>query len=168
MKALMLLCSLVTVIPAAQWQAKVVGVKNANALEILRDGKVYDVKLYGVDCLAKTENLGKAARRFSYQAFMTDVNVEIISTESNGSLVAKVTLADGKNLSAELIKNGLAWWDKRSTPEEKAFAAIEKDARAAFMGIWADYDDDGNDRGKEILAKRELADKGAEVLTANN
>jgi micrococcal nuclease len=169
MKTLMLLCSLFSFIPAAEWQAQVVGVKNGNSLEILRDGKVYGVKLYGVACLPKNETLGKAARSFSARVFMADVSLEITGTESDGGLIAKVKLADGKNLSAELVRSGLAWWDKQNSPEEKELAKIEKDARDAYVGVWASPDDDGTDWGKEIIAQRESGDKGASgVLTAAN
>lgn len=168
MKTLMLLCSLFSFIPAAEWKAQVVGVKGGAALEILRDGKIYEVKVYGVSCLAKDETLGKAARKFSAQAFMTEVSVDIVSAEANGAFIAKVKLADGRNLSAELIKTGLAWWDKHGSPEEKELAKMEKDARDAFVGVWASPEDDGTDYGKEILAQRENADKGSADLTARN
>ncbi len=170
MKALLLLCSLVTVIPAANLKGKVVGVKGGSSVEILTEGKVFDVKLFGIDCPAKNFAQGRAARHFvADQSFMNDVQLEITGTESDGRVIGKVILADGKNLGNELVKQGLAWWDKQSTPEEAGLAKIEKQAREALMGIWAGNieDDDENDWGKEVLAKREQADKnGSTLLTA--
>src|SRR5438045_3561810 len=109
MKALMLLCSLVTVVPSAldaaqsEWQAKIVGVKGGNALEVLREGKVYDVKLYGIACLGKGQALGKEARRFTAKAFMADVSLDVTGTTADGTLIGKVT-CEGKDLSLELVK----------------------------------------------------------------
>ena len=173
MKALLLLASLVTVIPAASLKGKVVGVKGGNAIEILSEGKVIGVKIYGIDCPSKTYAAGKTARHFvADQAFMNDVSLEIIGAETDGTLIGKVILADGKNLGIELLKSGMAWWDKPSSPDEADLAKVEKQARDAYLGIWAGTadDDDGDDWGKEVLAKREQAapaDKGnATLLTA--
>lgn len=170
MKALMLLASLVTVIPAANLKGKVVGVKGGNSIEILSEGKVIGVKIYGIDCPARTNATGKAARHFvADQAFMNDVSLEITGSEADGGIIGKVILADGKNLGMELLKNGMAWWDKQSTPEEVGLAKLEQQARDAFMGIWAGAteDEEDNDWGKEVLAQRELAEKGdSRLLTA--
>ena len=95
MKALLLLISLYTFIPAANLK----GIKGIK---------------------------GKVARHFvADKAFMSDVELEIISVESDGILIGKVVLQDGKNLGVEMLKGGLAWWDKRATPGEKALAKVE-------------------------------------------
>jgi hypothetical protein len=81
MKPLMLLCSLISVIPAAELSGKVVGVKSGNAIE-----------------------------------------VDITGTESDGTLIGAITLPNGTNLGAELIKGGLrkywpsARWRTRTGP----------------------------------------------------
>ena len=158
MKALLLLASLVTVIPAANLKGKVVGVKDGNSIEILSEGKVIGIKLFGIDCPERDNTSGKIARHFvAEQAFMNEVQVEITGTESNGNFIGKVFTADGKNLSSELLKHGLAWWDSQSSPDEEALARLEKQAREAFKGIWgatAD-DEDGIDYAKDVLAKRD-------------
>jgi micrococcal nuclease len=168
MKALMLLCSLVTVIPAAQIQGKVVGVKSGNALEILQDGKVMEVKIFGIDCPAKSEPMGRAARRsLADQVFMAEVRLEVVATEADGRLVGKVTLADGKSLGAELLRAGMAWWDKQAAPAETALAKVEKSARDAYLGLWSGASEaDETDWRKEIIARRENTDKIASAVLA--
>lgn len=173
MKALMLLCSLVTAIPAATLKAKVVGIKTGAALEILADGKVVSLKIAGIDCADRTHGSGKAARRFvAENAFMSDVAVEITGTESDGTLIGKLTLPDGRDLAVELTKAGLAWWDKRNHPGESGLARLERDARASGLGIWAEASADDGDEdgvGKEVLVERELAGKNVDaLLTAGN
>jgi endonuclease YncB( thermonuclease family) len=167
MKALMLLCSLVTAIPAATLKAKVVGIKSGAALEILAGGKVTALKIGGIDCADRSHGSGKAARRFvADNAFMSDVAVEITGAESDGTLIGKVILPDGRDLAAELMKAGLAWWDKRNHPEETGLAQLEQDARASGLGLWAEVSDDADDEDvdKEVLVQRELAGKNADVM----
>ncbi|GEM_PF-4322738 len=63
----------------------------------------------------------------------------------------------------------MAWWDKQAAPDEATLATIEKQARDAYLGIWAGAtdDDEDNDWGKEVLAKREQSRKvDANLLTA--
>jgi micrococcal nuclease len=168
MKALMLLASLITVVPAAHLKGKVVGVESGASVEILSEGKVIRLRLAGIDCPAKAYAAGKAARRFvAERAFMNDVGVEITGTESDGYLIGRVLLPGGMNLGAELVKGGLAWWDMRKSPEEKGLAALEKAAREACLGIWAGAnDEDDEDFGKEVLAQRaSLVDEDAVFLT---
>jgi endonuclease YncB( thermonuclease family) len=166
MKTLMLLCSLITVIPAANLTAKVVGVKSGAAIEVLSEGKVMAVRIQGIDCADKTYAAGKAARHYiADNAFMNDVSVEITGTESDGTLIGKVLLQSGADLGMEMTKAGLVWWDKQKSPDNVAMAKLEKEARDAFLGIWAgSNEEDEEDFGKEVLAKRELADKNNTAL----
>jgi endonuclease YncB( thermonuclease family) len=168
MKALMLLCSLATAIPAATLNAKVVGIKTGAYLELLSQGKVMDLKLKGIGCARKGHSAGKAARSFvADNAFMSEVSVEITGTESDGTLIGKLSLADGRDLGAELIKLGLAWWDKRNDPAAVGLAQLEGEARSAELGIWAaasEDDDADEDIGREVLVLRELAGKNVDAL----
>ncbi len=173
MKTLMLLSSLVisfaSVSSAAALQGKVVGVKG-NALEILSEGKVYSIGLHGITCPARNESFGKTSRRFvAEKAFMADVSFEIVSAESDGSFMGKVTLADGKDLSAEMIRSGMAWWNSRTHPEEKGLAKLEKTARESYQGLWATPEDETDtDWRKEVLALRGQEGKGIAGLLSIN
>jgi micrococcal nuclease len=167
MKALMLLCSLATAIPSATLNVKVVGIKTGANLEVLSGGKVMDLKLQGLGCPRKGHSAGKAARRFvADHAFMKTVKVEITGTESDGALLGRLILADGRDLGAELTKLGLAWWDKRNDPNALGLAKLEAEARAAGLGIWAEAadDDEDEDIGREVLVVRELAGKNIDAL----
>lgn len=167
MKALMLLCSLVTVIPAATLKGQVVGVKNGAALEMKSEGKIMEVRIQGIECADRTTAAGKLARRYiADNAFMNEVSVEITGTESDGTLMGKVRLADGTDIGAAMTKAGLVWWDKRNSPDEVSLAALENEARAAYLGIWAGANEDEEDLGKEVLAKRELDGKNNTALVS--
>ncbi len=171
MKTLMLLCSLIQIIPAAEIKGKVVGVKSGNEIEILNGGKVFALRLQGIDCPARTFAAGKVARRYiADNAFMNDVSIELTGTESDGTFIGKVSLPNGMSLEAEMVKGGFAWWDKQGSPDDAGLARLEQQARDAYLGVWAGTsDDDGEDFGKEVLAKRETAGKDkTAMLTAGN
>lgn len=174
MKTLTLLSSLViafaSAASAATMSGKVVGVKAGTSLEILNDGKVYSVKLHGVAGPAKHESFGKTSRKFvAEMAFMADVSLDIVSAESDGSFIGKVVLADGRDLSSEVLKAGMAWWNSQLNPADKSLARMERDARDAYMGLWATPEDEADtDWRKEVLVQRENGTKGvAGLLSAN-
>ena len=50
---------------------------------------------------------------------------------------AEVLLHDGRNVGRELLKEGLAWW-QRSTSNNAGFEVIEQLAKASGKGLWAD------------------------------
>ncbi len=181
MKSLMLLCSLISIIPAAQIKGKVVGVKTGNEIELLSDGKILDVKIFGIDGPARKFAKGKEARHYiATSAFMNDVQLDIMSVESEGIFIGKVTLPNGKDLAVEMLKQGLVWWDKQNSPDEVALAKVEKQAREGYYGIWSgssklseedDDTDDDVDWGRDVLVKRDLLDKEKTeggLLTAAN
>lgn len=174
MKPLMLLSSLVIALAshsaAAALNGKVVGVKAGNSLEVLENGKVISVKVRGIDCPARTGSLGKTARKaVAAMAFMTEVSVEIVGAESDGSFLADVRLADGRSLAAELIKTGLAWWDSQDAAAAADLAKLEKVARDSYRGLWATPEDETEtDWGKEVLAGRAAGKGVAGLLSSNN
>lgn len=167
MKTLMLLCSLVTVIPAATLKGQVVGVNNGAVIEIKSEGKIMGVRIQGIDCADRMTAAGKQARRYiADNAFMKEVSVEITGTESDGTLMGKVRLADGSDIGSALTKAGLVWWDKHNSPDEVSLAALEIEARNAYLGIWAGANEDDEVLGKEVLVKRELDAKNNTALVS--
>jgi endonuclease YncB( thermonuclease family) len=88
---------------------------------------------------------------------MADVSFEIVDAVSDGGFSAKVTLADGSSLAAELVKGGMAWLDGTAGRETAALEKLENSAREGFLGLWAYPEDDTDtDWRKEILARRNL------------
>ncbi len=54
-----------------------------------------------------------------------------------GRMIAVVVLPDGRNSGQELVRAGLARWD-RYYEDEQELAALEAEARAAKRGLWVD------------------------------
>jgi endonuclease YncB( thermonuclease family) len=49
-----------------------------------------------------------------------------------------VLLSDGTNVNHELVKDGWCWWYRKYAPENTELESLEKDAREAKKGLWAD------------------------------
>jgi endonuclease YncB( thermonuclease family) len=49
-----------------------------------------------------------------------------------------VFLPDGLNLNQELVKQGWCWWYRKYAPGDTALEGLEKEAREAKKGLWAD------------------------------
>lgn len=49
-----------------------------------------------------------------------------------------VFLPDGMNLNQELVKQGWCWWYRKYAPEDTVLEGLEKAARDARKGLWAD------------------------------
>ena len=43
-----------------------------------------------------------------------------------------------QDLNRELIKEGLAWWDRKPSPTNEGLGQLEEIARAEKRGLWAD------------------------------
>jgi hypothetical protein len=54
--------------------------------------------------------------------------------------VADVILPDGKILSHELVRRGMAWWYRRYAPNHPTLSRLEEEARAARIGLWSQPD----------------------------
>lgn len=123
---------------AETFTGKVVGVTDGDTIRVLRDGKAQVIRLYGVDAPESGQAFGAKAKQFVSEAAFGQV-VSVVSTEKDayGRLVGTVALADGRELSQELLREGLAWWywhyDKSLD-----LARLEAEAKMARRGIWSD------------------------------
>jgi len=55
----------------------------------------------------------------------------------DGRLVGEVRLADGRNLSQELVKAGLAWHDGQYAPQDTVLQQLQVEAQVAKRGLWS-------------------------------
>lgn len=124
---------------AEQFTGKVVGVSDGDTISVLREGKAVKVRLYGVDAPEKAQAFGTHARQLTGGlAFQQTVTVVVHTTDRYGRLVGTVVLPDGRNLSYELVRAGLAWWYRQYAPHDTTLAQLEGEARTAKRGLWAD------------------------------
>ena len=107
---------------------------------VLRGGVGVEVRLDGIDCPELAQAFGKRAKgRTSELAFGKAVRVVGRGRDAYDRELAEVFLPDGRSLNRELVAAGLAWWFRRHSTD-RGLEGLEREARAARRGLWADPD----------------------------
>jgi len=52
--------------------------------------------------------------------------------------IANVFLPKGTNVNHTLVKDGWCWWYRKYAPGDTVLEGLEKEAREAKKGLWAD------------------------------
>ncbi len=103
-----------------QFSGRGAGIEDSQTIKVLRDGKMVNVQLYGMEVPARSDTFGPQARRFVSKATLGKiVTVVVHKTEESGTIVGDVLLPDERNLSHALVKAGLAKWSPEDAPEDK-------------------------------------------------
>ena len=120
----------------------VLAVPQGDTLELLHEGTVVLVQLQDVDAPEMSQPYGAQA-----QALMASLalgkTARVITTgiPQPGILQkAKIALSSGLNLSHELLKAGLGWWDRVAAPDDDSLWKLEREARIEHRGLWEDAD----------------------------
>lgn len=118
---------------------RVVRVLDGDTIEVLKEGRPVRVRLYGIDTPERGQAFGSVARRFTADlCFGQNVLLREHGTDRYGRILADVILPDGRVLNQELVRAGLAWWYREYAPEARELEALEREARVARRGLWAD------------------------------
>ncbi len=127
--------------PAQQgWSGKVTAVPEAAALEVSHDGRSESLRLAGVAPPEKNQPWGRQAQEFVETAALGQcVTVEPQGQDHKQRHLAHIILPDGRDLGAEMIKDGLAWHYRRWS-KNPLLGDLEKDARDEKRGLWSDPD----------------------------
>ncbi len=136
-------CSIVWTITsatlAADFTGRVVGISDGDTITVLHNGKGERIRLHGIDCPEKRQAFGKRAKQLtSNLVFGKTVTVQVVDRDRYGRTIAEVLLPDGRSLNRELVKAGFAWWYWRYVPDDETLAQLEREARRAKRGLWAD------------------------------
>jgi hypothetical protein len=70
-------------------------------------------------------------------AFVKDTTVQTYH-DKYGRTITDVLLPDGTNVNHALLKEGWCWWYRKYAPGDAVLEGLEKDARDARKGLWAD------------------------------
>jgi micrococcal nuclease len=79
-----------------------------------------------------------AKQAASALVFGRDVVLQTHGQDKYGRTLADVVLRDGTNVNHELVKNGWCWWYRKYASSNFELESLEKDARDAKKGLWAD------------------------------
>jgi len=124
---------------AADFIGQVVGVVDGDTIDVLNNGKVERIRLYGIDCPEKQQPYGKKAKWFtSGLAFRKTVTVIVKSRGRYGRTIGEVILPDGKSLNRELVRAGYAWWYSKYAPKDYELMMLQEASRDLKAGLWRD------------------------------
>ena len=111
---------------------------DADTITVSVNNKQIRVRLYGIDAPELRQAYGTWARQFtSSLASRKVVTVYSKGTDPYGQVLGWVFVGP-QCVNAELVRNGLAWHDKQSAPNEAKLAALEQEARQQSRGLWRD------------------------------
>ena len=136
-----LVFALLAACPTLSWAdfaARVVTIHEGDLLTIHHDGRNETIRLKDIDCPELQQPYGKQAKHVT-AAYVgnRDVVVRGLMRDKQGRVSADVLLPDGRNVGHELLKEGLAWW-QRPASSNASLELIEDLARASRKGLWAD------------------------------
>ena len=118
---------------------KVIGIKDGDTVVVLDSlNHQTTLRLAEVDCPEKSQPFGTKATQFtSDQIYRKQIKYVVTDIDRYGRSIAMIYYDNNKYLSAELIKNGLAWHYKRYSISEE-LANFENSARLQQVGLWYD------------------------------
>lgn len=136
-----LVLAFVATCPSLSWAdfaARVVTVHEGDRLTIHHEGRSETIYLKDIDCPDLKQPYGKQAKHAS-AAYLgnREVVVRALKRDRDGRTTAEIILQDGRNVGHELLKEGLAWW-QRSASNNASLEVLEELARASRKGLWAD------------------------------
>lgn len=121
---------------SSSFQAGCVGVSDGDTIKVLRNNSEIKIRLEGIDCPELHQAFSRKAKQFtSAMVFGKTVTINVKTTDKYGRTVARVII-NGKDVSLELVKAGLAWHFKRYS-SDPVLAKAEEEARAKKIGLWA-------------------------------
>jgi endonuclease YncB( thermonuclease family) len=126
---------------AFAWEGKVVKIIDGDSLQVKRDEKIYEIRLYGIDTPEYKQPFSNKAKRFTKNmTFRQNVSVDQKDIDRYGRIVALVSVQDTL-VNRELVRNGLAWFYGRYCLEQPLcddLKSLESQARQQRRGLWRD------------------------------
>lgn len=114
-------------------------VLDGDTVHLLREtGQLVRMDLYGVDAPELGQPYGStAARALRRAVFRKRVRAVAEGSDEDGRPLF-VLYADGETVNEQLVQDGLAWWDRRRAGSDDRLRRLERRARAAERGLWAE------------------------------
>ncbi len=118
---------------------KVVAIIDGDTYDILLEGnKTVRIRMEGIDAPEKGMPFYKAAKKhLSDLCFGKTIRLEVHEEDSRKRKIAFSYLVDGRELSHEMIKAGMAWHFIKYN-KDNDLAKLEAQARELKVGLWID------------------------------
>jgi endonuclease YncB( thermonuclease family) len=123
----------------AAFEARVVGIVDGDKLDVLRtDRHAERVRLQGIDAPERGQPYGIQAKQ-ALAELVAGATVTVLPAgrDRAGRLLADLQLPDGRSVTAELVRQGMAWLFRKYS-QDPTLAALEAEARGARRGLWED------------------------------
>lgn len=118
-----------------------VKVIDGDSLQVGHNGKIHEIRLYGIDTPEYRQAYSNKAKQFTRRlAHKEVVTVEEKDVDRYGRIVALV-VSRGKLVNRELVREGLAWYYPkycRDQPLCGELKRLEGRSRKERRGIWQD------------------------------
>lgn len=117
---------------------KVVSITDGDTFKgLTSDNQQVKCRIYGIDAPEKKQAFGqKSKQTLSDLIFGKNVTIKVQGKSFDRAVVWAYT-KDGKDISAEMIKAGMAWHFKKYS-DDVEYAALEIQASKSKIGLWAD------------------------------
>ena len=120
--------------------AKVIAIADGDTFTILQNHKQTKIRIDAIDAPEKGMPYYKISKQYlSDLCFGEPVTVKVSKIDRYGRSVARITLSDGRDISTEMIRAGMAWHYKKYS-DDKILAGLEAAARNKRAGLWHDKD----------------------------
>lgn len=117
---------------------KVVGITDGDTVTVLVGRTTTKVRLAYIDAPEARQPFGNRAKQaLSDLVFGKSIQAEVTGTDRNGRKIARV-LCEGVDTNAEMVRLGMAWVYRNYTPKASPLYDIEREAREAKRGLWAE------------------------------
>lgn len=116
---------------------KVIAIVDGDTYDILLDGnKTMRIRMEGIDAPEKGMPFYKVSKKYlSSLCFKSNVHLKVSGKDNHNRTLAFTYLADGRELSHEMVKAGLAWHFKKYS-SDSTLANLEIKAREQKLGLW--------------------------------
>ena len=127
-------------VPHDSFEGRCVKVYDGDTIEVMAGGpQSLRIRLHAIDAPEKGQPFSNVARKRTRElAEGKRVRIEVRDRDQYDRLVARVYI-DGRDLSEQLVREGLAWHYTRYS-SEIALGNAQREARRAKRGLWRDSD----------------------------
>lgn len=122
-----------------EYSVKVVGISDGDTFTgLTNDNQQVKCRIYGIDAPEKKQAFGNVSKQtLSDLIFGKQVHIKIQNKDRWQRAIVWVYTSDKKDISAEMLKSGMAWHYKKYDNTEE-YAELENEARQNRIGLWQD------------------------------
>jgi len=127
-------------VPEYDYYVNVVGITDGDTFKgLTRDKKEIRFRIHGIDAPEKRQPFSQRSKQYLSDLIYGETVGIIVEKDRDryGRPVVWVYTPDGKDVSAEMIKAGMAWHYKDYSDDEK-YALLEIEAQENRLGLWSD------------------------------